>query len=46
MAVTFDSSSLRDGDDLLGTWHGDPAYSNATRDPHDIAVVAQFVRLP
>jgi V8-like Glu-specific endopeptidase len=40
VAVTFDSSyDAATGTTYWGTWHGDPAYSNATGDPHDIAVV-------
>jgi trypsin len=40
VAVTFDSSyHAATGTTYWGTWHGDPAYSNATGDPHDIAVI-------
>src|SRR5690242_9899234 len=40
VAVTFDSSyDAATGTTYWGTWHGDPQYSNATGDPHDIAVV-------
>lgn len=40
VAVTFDSSyDSATGTTYWGTWHGDPNYSNATGDPHDIAVV-------
>jgi secreted trypsin-like serine protease len=38
--VTFDSHyDASTGTTYSGTWHGDPAYSNSTGDPHDIAVV-------
>src|SRR5918911_2918426 len=38
--VTFDSSyDAATGTTYSGTWHADPQYSNATGDPHDIAVV-------
>jgi V8-like Glu-specific endopeptidase len=40
VAVTFDSSyDAATGTTYWGTWHGDPDYSHATGDPHDIAVV-------
>ena len=40
VAVTFDSNYVaKTGTTYWGTWHGDPAYSNAVGDPHDIAVV-------
>jgi Trypsin len=40
VAVTFDSSyDAATGTAYWGTWHGDPAYSHKTGDPHDIAVI-------
>jgi V8-like Glu-specific endopeptidase len=40
VAVTFDTSySAPKGTTYWGTWHADPAYSQAQGDPHDLAVV-------
>jgi hypothetical protein len=40
VAVTFDTSySAPKGTTYWGTWHADPAYSQAQGDPNDIAVV-------
>lgn len=40
VAVTFDSVyDAPTGTEYWGTWHGDPLYSQANGDPHDIAVV-------
>src|SRR3954454_2878622 len=40
VAVTFDSSyDAATGKTYWGTWHADPAYTQAQSDPHDIAVV-------
>ena len=40
MAVTFASSYVPGKSKVYwGTWHGDPLYSGAQGDPHDIAVV-------
>ena len=40
VAVTFDSVyDAATGTEHWGTWHGDPLYSQANGDPHDIAVV-------
>jgi hypothetical protein len=39
MAVTFASSYVEGSKVYWGTWHGDPLYSGAQGDPHDIAVV-------
>jgi V8-like Glu-specific endopeptidase len=40
VAVTFDSVyDAATGTTHWGTWHGDPLYSNANGDPHDLAVV-------
>src|SRR3954462_2870734 len=40
VAVTFDTSySAPKGTTYWGTWHADPAYTKAQREPHDLAVV-------
>jgi hypothetical protein len=40
VAVTFDSEYDADtGAEHWGTWHADPAYTQAQSDPHDLAVV-------
>ena len=40
VAVTFDSVyDPATGTEYWGTWHADPAYTQAQSDPHDIAVV-------
>jgi Trypsin len=40
VAVTFESTyDPKTGKTYWGTWHGDPAYSQAQSDPNDIAVV-------
>ena len=40
VAVTFDASyDPATGTEYWGTWHADPAYTQAQNDPHDIAVV-------
>jgi V8-like Glu-specific endopeptidase len=37
--VTFDSAFVFPGTTYTGTWHADPAFSQAQGDPHDIAVI-------
>jgi hypothetical protein len=40
VAVTFDSVyDPATGTEYWGTWHADPAYTQAQNDPHDLAVV-------
>ena len=40
VSVTFDSTyNSATGTTYEGTWHGNPSYSKAQGDPHDIAVV-------
>jgi len=37
--VTFDSAYVAPGTTYTGTWHADPLYNQAQKNPHDIAVI-------